>query len=259
MRQLRDVDESYAPRGRARIGVSPRLALRQVPETAGLRAFLTDIDGTLIATNALHTAAWCDAFRAYGYPVHPSVIAPMIGMGADKIVSLVARHLTAMEGTGKAIAEDRQRRFLNGYLNEAVPTPGARDLLVALRGLGIKIYVATSAQSEERRALLERAGVNDLVELPPTAPQSSKPDPDVVCAALEQAAVPPAHARMLGDTPYDIVAAARAGVATVALRCGGWDDRSLAAAAAIYDDPGEALAFIGEWGGAQGAETSAAR
>jgi HAD superfamily hydrolase (TIGR01509 family) len=254
------MDEFHTPpHGGAQNGASQPSALRKVPETAGLRALVTDIDGTLIATNALHTAAWCDAFRAHGYPVHPIVIAPMIGMGADKIVALVARGLSAKEGVGKAIAEDRQRRFLTGYLNGAAPTPGARNLFLALKGLGVKIYVATSAQSHERKALLERAGVGDLVEPPPPSPPRSKPDPDVVVAALEQAAVPPAHARMLGDTPYDISAASKAGIATIALRCGGWDDRTLASAALIYDDPSDALSHIDEWAVARGSESSAAR
>ena len=43
---------------------------------------------------------------------------------------------------------------------------------------------------------------------------------------------------MVGDTPYDIEAAGRSGVKTVALRCGGWwDDAALSGAIAFYDDP----------------------
>jgi phosphoglycolate phosphatase-like HAD superfamily hydrolase len=74
---------------------------------------------------------------------------------------------------------------------------------------------------------------------------ASKPDPDIVRAALEQAKLPPHEALMVGDTPYDIEAARRAGVKTIALRCGGWwDDAALAGAVAIYDDP----ASLGEAG-----------
>jgi phosphoglycolate phosphatase-like HAD superfamily hydrolase len=46
---------------------------------------------------------------------------------------------------------------------------------------------------------------------------------------------------MIGDTPYDVEAASRAGVRIVALRCGGWDDSALRGAAAIYDAPADLL------------------
>ena len=237
------------PRSRVRIVKAvPDPILRPLErEEETLEALLTDIDGTLIDTNALHTAAWCDAFRAHGIPAQPEVVAPMIGMGADKIVGLVARGLHPDEGVGKAIADDRKRRFLGGYLHYAKPTPGARSLLTALCAAGVRIYVATSAQGEEREALLRKAGVIDLVEPPPDAHEPSKPDPDVVQTALDQAAVAPARACMLGDTPYDVDAAAKCGVACVAVRCGGWDDDALEGAVAIYDDPADIVRHLQDW------------
>jgi beta-phosphoglucomutase-like phosphatase (HAD superfamily) len=70
----------------------------------------------------------------------------------------------------------------------------------------------------------------------------SKPDPDIVQVALERAACSPAEAIMLGDTPYDITASLRAGVAAIALRSGGHPDSSLRRALAIYDDAADLLA-----------------
>ena len=95
------------------------------------------------------------------------------------------------------------------------------------------------------RALLERAGVSDLIELASSSDDAerSKPDPDIVQAALRLSASQVAHSVMIGDTPYDVEAAARARVPAIALRCGGWwDDTALARAAAIYDDPADLLA-----------------
>jgi phosphoglycolate phosphatase-like HAD superfamily hydrolase len=88
--------------------------------------------------------------------------------------------------------------------------------------------------------LLERAGVDDL--FPTRASKddadASKPDPDIVHAALTQAHATAAETVLVGDTPYDIEAAKRAGVAAIALRCGGyWADTAFAGAIAIYDDP----------------------
>ena len=62
-------------------------------------------------------------------------------------------------------------------------------------------------------------------------------DPDIVAAALKKSGAPVGRAVMIGDTPYDIEAARRTGIATIALRCGGWDDAHLLGAIAIYDHP----------------------
>ena len=95
------------------------------------------------------------------------------------------------------------------------------------------------------KATLEQAGVADLIETATSSDDAerSKPDPDIVHAALERSRRPASHAVMLGDTPYDIEAATRAGVRIVALRCGGyWSDKALAGAESIYDDPAALLA-----------------
>ena len=248
MRLLRDGVELHrrAPARIASLAPAPESHTARVRED-WLAALLTDIDGTLVDTNALHTAAWCDAFRAHGVAAKPEVIAPMIGMGADKIVPLVARGLHSGEGLGKAIVEDRRHRFLNGYLREARPTPGARALLSTLRDAGVKIYVASSAQSDEREALLRRAGVSDLVEAAPDRSLPSKPDASTVQAALAQAGVPSCQACLLGDTPYDVDAASSAGVSCIAVRCGGSNDEDLDGAIAIYDDPADFLRHLEDW------------
>ena len=97
--------------------------------------------------------------------------------------------------------------------------------------------------------MLDVASVRDLVEVPRAKPKSSKPDPDIVLAALAQANADAAEARMIGDSPYDIEAAHRAGVRIVALRCGGWDSRCLAQAFAVYTDPAEVLEHLLQWTG----------
>jgi phosphoglycolate phosphatase-like HAD superfamily hydrolase len=69
--------------------------------------------------------------------------------------------------------------------------------------------------------------------------ERSKPDPDIVRAALDRTGCPAADVIMIGDTPYDVAAARRAGIDIIALRCGGWSDRELEGAAAIYSDPAD--------------------
>jgi Haloacid dehalogenase-like hydrolase len=76
--------------------------------------------------------------------------------------------------------------------------------------------------------------------------ERSKPDPDILVAALEKSGSSPDRAIMIGDTPYDVEAASRAGLATIAFRCGGWDDARLQGAIAIYDDPRALLDRLGQ-------------
>lgn len=93
--------------------------------------------------------------------------------------------------------------------------------------------------------LVEQAGVRDLIEEATSSDDAdrSKPDPDIVQAALRRLRLASERVVMIGDTPYDVEAAQRAGVAIIALRCGGWDDAALNGALAIYDDPADLLAY----------------
>lgn len=212
-----------------------------------LRALLVDIDGTLVATNGLHAAAWSDACRAFDYDLPPQFFLPMIGMGSDRIVPAIAPELDARAGVGKAIADARERTFLDLYAAQAVPTPGARQLLEAMRRAGITVVVASSAAPQERDVLLARAGVADLVEIADGKAPQSKPDPGPLQAALDHAGASRYQACMLGDTPYDIRAASALEMASVAVRCGGWEDSALSGAGAIFDDPADALEKPLEW------------
>lgn len=95
-------------------------------------------------------------------------------------------------------------------------------------------------------ALLQRAGVSDLFpeRTSKDDAQESKPDPDIVQAALAKAHARPESSVMVGDTPYDIEAAARSGIGAIALRCSGyWTDLNLRGAREIFDHPEARLAF----------------
>ena len=137
----------------------------------------------------------------------------------------------------------RKKTLFTARLPDLEPTPGAgRSSLISPR-LGKRLIVATSADDVEMNALLERAGVADLIHHRASKDDAarSKPDPDIVAAALGKAETPAGRVVMIGDTPYDIDAARGVGVATIALRCGGyWEDDDLASAAAVLDHP-EAL------------------
>jgi HAD superfamily hydrolase (TIGR01509 family) len=208
-----------------------------------LRAVLLDIDGTLLDSNDAHARAWCDVLGRNGHEVAYYTIRPLIGKGGDKLLE-EAVGIAEQSEEGRVISNQRRSRFAEAYLQSLKPTAGARALLHRLRGNGFRLIVATSAGNEELRSLLQQAGVGDLIENAVSANDvtRSKPDPDIVLAALGKAGLRADEAIMLGDTPYDIQAAISAGVPTIALRCGGWwNDDSFAGASAIFDDPADLL------------------
>jgi len=218
------------------------------PPGPALRTVLLDIDGTLIDSNDAHARAWVDSLRDHGYVIPFEEVRPLIGMGGDKMLPILTG-LDPDSGEAKRMTETRSQLFLKGELPTLRPTKGARALLEHLTSIGMELVVATSSKPNEVQALLEQAGVADLIQLASSAGDSerSKPDPDIVKAALRMSGSLAAHSVMVGDTPYDIEAAARAKVPSIALRCGGWwGDAALSGATAIYDDPADLLARIEE-------------
>lgn len=201
---------------------------------------ILDIDGTLIDSNDAHAQAWVDVLRERGLDIPFEKIRPLIGMGADKIIPMLVNQPEESR-EGKLLKERRKEIFHAKYLPEVHPFPGIRSLLERMLDDGFVLVAATS--SSEAKALLEVAGVADLIAAATGSDdaESSKPDPDVIEAALEKCGCRGERAIFLGDTPYDIEAATRAGIPAVALRCGGWGDEELEGAVAIYDHPADLL------------------
>lgn len=203
-----------------------------------VRVVLLDIDGTLLDSNDAHARSWVDALEAHGVEVDFQTVRALIGMGGDKILPMLAG-VSAEGDQGQRISAHRLHAFTQKHLRTLRPTQGARLLVQRILSEGLLPVVATSAGAE-LPALLEQAGIQDLVRMRTTSEDASKskPDDDIVQAALQKAGVRASEAVMIGDTPYDIEAASRAGVASVSLRCGGWwADADLEGALRIYDNP----------------------
>jgi HAD superfamily hydrolase (TIGR01509 family) len=207
-----------------------------------IRAVLLDVDGTLIDSNDAHARAWVDVGEETGHPIRFGEVRWLIGMGGDRVLPrLTGLDEDSAEGT--RIMERRGEIFRDRYLPELKPVAGARALLERLRSDGRRLVVATSASDDDLSPLLKQAGLDRLIDAATSSDEAekSKPSPDIVEAALAQAGAPARDVVMLGDTPYDVKAAQRAGVRIIALRCGGWTDAELRGAAEIYQDPAELL------------------
>lgn len=208
-----------------------------------LEAVLLDMDGTLIDSNDAHAHCWEVILKEAGHEVPFGRVRLMIGQGADKLL-LSSAGIDANSRYGLALVQRRTELFLARYLPRIRAFTRTRELLMRMRRDGLRLVIATSAGGTELSSLLAIAGIEPLLFAHTSSDDAehSKPDPDIVQAALDRAGATPGSALMLGDTPYDIEAAHHAGVRTVALTCGGWQREALGGAAAIYANPGDLLA-----------------
>jgi HAD superfamily hydrolase (TIGR01509 family) len=204
------------------------------------RGVLLDIDGTLLDSNEQHARSWAEALREDDILVDARELVRLIGKGGDKILPQVS-HIDPETERGRALTARQGVIFRERYLHTCRPFPRARDLVARMRDDGLRIAVATSAGKDDLSALLHIAKVHDLIDDVATSSDArrSKPDPDIVVAAMRRTGLEPEVLVMLGDTPYDVEAAARAGIRAVAVRCGGWSDLDLAGAVAVYADPAD--------------------
>jgi HAD superfamily hydrolase (TIGR01549 family) len=202
------------------------------------KAVLFDVDGTLVDSNDAHARAWVMAFAEHGLTVDFAEVRRRIGIGGDKLMPEVSG-VTEESAVGAAIAKRRREIFLAELLPCLQPFRDAGRLVSVLKDRGYVVVAASSAKREELEPLLRVAGADLLMDDKTSSDDAerSKPDPDIVQAALARAQASASEAVMIGDTPYDVEAARRAGVQIIAFRCGGWADEDLRGAVAIYDGP----------------------
>ena len=213
------------------------------PSPSRYRAVILDMDGTLLDSNAAHVHAWVEALKSHGHEVSESDIWPCVGMGGDNLLPAAAG-ISKESAEGKKIAETRGEIFKSRYLDHLKPFPEVRPLLERMRQDGLRLAIATSSPEEEVNKAIEIIEAKDLLEDVTSASDAakSKPDPDVVQAALDRLKLGAGEVVMLGDTPYDIQAAGKVGIGVIAFRCGGFRDEDLKDAIAIYDGAADLLA-----------------
>ncbi|HEX8235644.1 MAG TPA: HAD-IA family hydrolase [Abditibacteriaceae bacterium] len=217
-----------------------------------LDAFIFDVDGTLLDTNGWHIEAWRRAFESCGYSIAPDRIEREIGKGSDKVVDAVLGASGEKEH-GEALREAHSEAFLQLAEQEQFKVfPQTRELLQALRERGLKTALATSSNEVHLDAVQKSAGIElpPLVDLITTKDDAanSKPDPDLVLAAVKKLGLSAAQCAMLGDTPYDAQACKQAGVVCIGVLTGGHTPETLisAGARAVYRDTADVLQHLDE-------------
>jgi HAD superfamily hydrolase (TIGR01509 family) len=198
---------------------------------------ILDIDGTLVDTNYHHAIAWYRAFRQFDIVLPLWLIHRHIGMGGDQMVAAMTDEQTEEE-KGDDIRAAEKTLYLQ-LIDEVQPMEGSRELIEQLKARGHTVVLASSAKEDEVEHYLDLLDARELADDWTTSGdvESTKPAPDLVSAALQKAGGSAEEAVMVGDTTWDVEAAAKAGVPTITVRTGGFgvDELKEAGAKAVFE------------------------
>lgn len=199
------------------------------------RAALLDVDGTLVDSNYQHALAWYRAFRRSGIVLPLWRIHRHVGMGGDQLVPALVGDDVDRE-RGDEIRQLRGEEFQR-LIEEIEPLEGSRELIADLKQRGLTVVLASSAPQDELDHYLDLLQARELADCWTTDDdvQATKPEPDLVQAALEKAGT--GEGVMVGDTPWDVEAARKAGLETVCVITGGFSEQELrdAGAATVFE------------------------
>ena len=211
-----------------------------------MAAVILDVDGTLVDTNYHHTLAWYRAFREQDIVLPVWRLHRHVGMGGDRYVAAVADEETE-ERLGNRLRE-RWEEIFDELIEEVSPLPDARELIVELKERGHSVVLASSSIQAHLDRFLDLLDARSLADdwTMKDDVEASKPEPDLVEAALAKAGT--RDAVMVGDTPWDVEAARKAGIDTLCVLTGGFSEQELrdAGAAAVYESLPELRRRLGE-------------
>jgi HAD superfamily hydrolase (TIGR01509 family) len=209
---------------------------------------ILDIDGTLVDTNYQHALAWYRAFRKHDVLLPIWRIHRHIGMGGDQLVPALTDADFEREH-GEAVREDEKDLYME-MIGEVEPMRDARKLIEELKHRRHTALLASSAKQDEVDHYLDLLDARELADgwTSSADVEATKPEPDLVRSALEKAHAEAEDAVMIGDTPWDVEAAKRAGVPTIAVMTGGFSEQELrdAGAVAVFESVAELRERLGE-------------
>jgi HAD superfamily hydrolase (TIGR01509 family) len=202
-------------------------------------AMLLDVDGTLVDSTYLHATAWATTLRGFGHDIPAARTHRLIGMQGPRLLAELLGEERAQEIAEQA-EEEHSRRFAE-VRDQVAPLPGATRLLRELHGRGIPAVLASSAEEQEIGHYLKLLEAEDLVAGYTAASdvERSKPDPEGILKALEKSGCE--RGIVIGDSPWDVLAAKAAGLPAAAVRTGGFATAELeeSGAAVVCEDPVE--------------------
>jgi HAD superfamily hydrolase (TIGR01509 family) len=208
---------------------------------------ILDVDGTLVDTNYHHALAWYRAFIQHDVELPVWRIHRAIGMGGDQLIAALAGEQAEKE-KGDDIRSAEKALYM-AMIHEVRPLPDARRLIEVLKERGHPVVLASSAKKEEIEHYLDLLDARELADVWTSAAdvKRTKPEPDLVLTAMKKVGGGDSGV-MIGDSVWDVEAAKRAGIPTIAVRTGGFgvDELTNAGAACIFDSIGDLVESLEE-------------
>lgn len=210
-----------------------------------IKAIIFDVDGTLVDSVDYHTQAWVKAFQKYGYDFAYDQLRQQIGKGSSFIVGDLLSPPEA-EKLESEIAQYRKQYYQDNLLEKVQPFPKVKELFTAIKADELKVVLASSARKETIAHYKKLLEIEDLIDGATSTDDvaQSKPEPDIFQAALKQLeGISPEEVVVVGDSPYDAIAATKASLKTIGVLSGGFATETLqeAGCIAIYQDPADLL------------------
>ena len=181
-----------------------------------LKAYVFDLDGTLVDTEQAHLKAWSKALNillqdnaAAKYEIDLSIIQRHFGKSTRDLAMLVLKN----EDKAKRCEELKEKIFTDLWPHESKLMPCAKEILVALKRRGVKTAVASSNSPERITEMLKHFNLLDMFDAVIGLDESirHKPYPDLLLRALNLLSIKPSEAVYIGDSPYDVLMAKKAG------------------------------------------------
>lgn len=214
-------------------------------------AFLFDLDGTLVDSVYNHVRAWHLALKENGLDLSVWRIHRKIGMSGGLFTTQLEREL------GRPIDEATRERLRTRHaelfreLSEDVPPlPGAVALLQELSKQDLPWAIATSGRMLTAQTNLKSLGVDPSTAIVVTRDEVryAKPDPDLFVEAARRLGTTTEGSYVIGDSIWDMYAAARCGGLGIGLLSGGYgeDELERAGAMRVFEDPADLLLHLDE-------------
>jgi phosphoglycolate phosphatase len=198
-----------------------------------LRLAVFDCDGTLVDSLGAIAAAAARAFQAQALePPAAHDVQGVVGLPLLDALARLAPEGADLERLREGYAEAYRTLIADPAMHEPL-YEGALDALDALGEAGVLLGVATGKGRRGLNGVLERHGIRDrFVTLKTSDDGPGKPNPHMLIEAMEEAGTGPAETIMIGDTTFDILMAANAGVSAIGVTWGYHGESELKAAGA---------------------------
>jgi beta-phosphoglucomutase len=183
------------------------------------RAFVFDMDGTIVDNMAFHTDSWLEFFARRGKNYDPDAFFRETAGAQGREILRERLGADIPDDEIAVLAQEKDALYREMYEPHLSTIDGFDDLVEQAGVRGVKLAVATSAPPANIVFTLDGLDIRRHFDAVVGAAdvKRGKPHPDVFLKAAEQLGVAPEHCIVFEDAPLGVEAAKRAGMRAVVL------------------------------------------